>query len=241
MAVEGVDKEALSSICVNLCKGACCDPWWGIVEYAVTKHNGLSGLKEFKGELSDGIRKRAERIKSQYVTGENPPRHLFKDPQRCNVTVESIRINGSTLLINLRAMFAFRCVFLSPEKTCLIHPAIINTDIRPARCSFLGSGGARPGTEGYCRIIDAAVKSSGGEREIIKAAELERKTSETYYGGGFSTIEEASDRIIGEIQRYCSENAPYLTQTAMVAKAPGRNAPCFCGSGIKYKRCHGRQ
>ena len=25
-----------------------------------------------------------------------------------------------------------------------------------------------------------------------------------------------------------------------VAKAPGRNAPCPCGSGKKYKKCHGR-
>ena len=238
MSVESIDKESLSSICVNLCKGACCDPWWGIVEYAVTKHNGLSGLKEFKGELSDGIRKRAERIKSRYVTGENPPRHLFKDPQRCNVTVESIRINGSTLLINLRAMFAFRCVFLSPEKTCLIHPAIINTDIRPARCSFLGSGGARPGTEGYCRIIDAS--GSGGEGDIIRAVELERKTSGRYYSEGFSTVEEAGEKVLEDIRRYCSENAPHLTQTAMVEKAIGRNDPCFCGSGKKYKKCHGK-
>ncbi|HFJ7175398.1 TPA: SEC-C metal-binding domain-containing protein [Escherichia coli] len=22
-------------------------------------------------------------------------------------------------------------------------------------------------------------------------------------------------------------------------KKPGRNEPCFCGSGIKYKKCHG--
>jgi len=25
-----------------------------------------------------------------------------------------------------------------------------------------------------------------------------------------------------------------------VDKVPGRNEPCFCGSGKKYKLCHGR-
>jgi preprotein translocase subunit SecA len=24
------------------------------------------------------------------------------------------------------------------------------------------------------------------------------------------------------------------------SKLPGRNDPCYCGSGIKYKKCHGR-
>jgi len=25
-----------------------------------------------------------------------------------------------------------------------------------------------------------------------------------------------------------------------VSTKPGRNAPCFCGSGLKFKKCHGR-
>jgi preprotein translocase subunit SecA len=25
-----------------------------------------------------------------------------------------------------------------------------------------------------------------------------------------------------------------------VEKTPGRNEPCYCGSGKKYKQCHGR-
>jgi preprotein translocase subunit SecA len=27
---------------------------------------------------------------------------------------------------------------------------------------------------------------------------------------------------------------------AAPSKLPGRNDPCYCGSGIKYKKCHGR-
>jgi hypothetical protein len=28
------------------------------------------------------------------------------------------------------------------------------------------------------------------------------------------------------------------TEAAAPAKRPGRNEPCWCGSGEKYKRCH---
>jgi preprotein translocase subunit SecA len=29
-------------------------------------------------------------------------------------------------------------------------------------------------------------------------------------------------------------------QPVRVEKAPGRNEPCWCGSGKKFKICHGR-
>ena len=30
------------------------------------------------------------------------------------------------------------------------------------------------------------------------------------------------------------------TPTPPPSKRPGRNQPCYCGSGKKYKKCHGR-
>ena len=33
---------------------------------------------------------------------------------------------------------------------------------------------------------------------------------------------------------------PVQQQPVRVDKTPGRNEPCFCGSGKKYKLCHGR-
>ena len=33
---------------------------------------------------------------------------------------------------------------------------------------------------------------------------------------------------------------PVAQQPVRVEKTPGRNEPCFCGSGKKYKLCHGR-
>jgi preprotein translocase subunit SecA len=33
---------------------------------------------------------------------------------------------------------------------------------------------------------------------------------------------------------------PESMMPVKVDKVPGRNEPCFCGSGKKYKLCHGR-
>jgi preprotein translocase subunit SecA len=33
---------------------------------------------------------------------------------------------------------------------------------------------------------------------------------------------------------------PAAAAAAPPSKLPGRNDPCYCGSGIKYKKCHGR-
>jgi preprotein translocase subunit SecA len=36
------------------------------------------------------------------------------------------------------------------------------------------------------------------------------------------------------------DEAPVSQEPIRVEKTPGRNEPCFCGSGKKYKLCHGR-
>jgi uncharacterized protein YecA (UPF0149 family) len=35
------------------------------------------------------------------------------------------------------------------------------------------------------------------------------------------------------------EPAPVVQQRHADANEPGRNDPCWCGSGKKYKKCHG--
>ena len=39
-------------------------------------------------------------------------------------------------------------------------------------------------------------------------------------------------------EAYASE--PETMQPVRVEQTPGRNEPCYCGSGKKYKLCHGR-
>jgi preprotein translocase subunit SecA len=37
-----------------------------------------------------------------------------------------------------------------------------------------------------------------------------------------------------------ADEPPLMQEPVRVEKTPGRNEPCFCGSGKKYKLCHGR-
>jgi len=226
-----------SSICVDRCKGMCCDPWWGIISYGVVKRAGLTNLEGFRDEIVRGIRERAGRIVKNYVTSETPARPLFSSPGKYNVSIRDIKVSGTTITIEVLAMFAFRCLFLSPDKTCMIHPSITGSEIRPPHCGFMGTPGVRPNEKGYCRVIHAA--GSGGDAEIAKALDTEKSASMTHYGSGVNSAEEAADKLVSRLKDYCSTNFPALLDVR-TGPAPGRNDPCWCGSALKYKKCHGR-
>ncbi len=229
-----------SQICVAQCRGRCCDPWWGIISYTVVRKNIFAGLNDFKAELLKGINERAKRIIEGYKTSDTPPRPLFNLPERYNISITDIKINGSSAAINILAMFAFRCLFLSQDKTCAIHPSYMNdVDIRPPHCGFMGSLNAKPGEKGYCRIIHAAQAASDSSEAIKRAMGVEGEASGKYYREGVNTAEEASEAIINSLKEYQRRNTakPMSFDTTSV---PGRNDPCYCGSGKKYKKCHGR-
>jgi len=234
------DTSYFSSICIEQCKGLCCDPWWGIISYNVVKEGWLSNLKSFRDELVKGIKIREQRIVDGYVTREVLPRPLFKRPEKYNVSIREIKPSGNSLLLNVMAMFAFRCLYISPEKVCTIHPSRTGgEDIRPPHCGYMGSLNVRPGEKGYCRIIHAAESRAEEDRAVNEAIEVEKDSSERHYSGGVTTAEAAADHMIGELKDYCER---HTDGRSLVGKKQvvGRNEPCHCGSGIKYKKCHGR-
>ncbi|MBI5181757.1 MAG: SEC-C domain-containing protein [Nitrospirae bacterium] len=230
-----------SEICINQCRGRCCDPWWGIIEFTIVKKDGFSRLNSFKNDVIREIGARAERIIEKYATNENPPRRLFKEPERYNIKVEDIKFKGQSVMINIRAMFAFRCLFLSKEKACAIHPAVLRgDDIRPQHCGFMGSPDARPGGKGYCRIIHAAgARSSDNADAAASAIAFERDASERHFNEGVSSIEKGAEAVIEDVRLHSLKHADHLVPIKNT-EIPGRNEPCFCGSGKKYKRCHGQ-
>lgn len=232
------DRSYFSSVCVETCGGICCDPWWGIISYPVVKEGGLSSLSSFKSEVLKGVKARAQRIMEAYVTYEAPPRALFGPPEKYNVVVRDIRASGTTLQINLIAMFAFRCKFVSDARSCAIHPSILGHEIRPPHCGYLGTPEAGPGEKGHCRIIHAALTGDG--EKIQKALELEKATASKNLGEGVRTPEEAADMVIEAVKTWCRRNAPALLPRERPPSAPGRNDPCWCGSGQKFKKCHGK-
>jgi len=236
------DKD-YSPICVQRCQGSCCDPWWGIIHYSlITRYDGANELALIN-ELIRGMKKREKRIREAYVTKESPPRPLFNRPETYNLLVQNITPHGQALKLDLIAMFAFRCAFLSEDKTCIVHPAASGgRDIRPPHCARLGTPAARPGQEGYCRIICAAVRAGeagNAEEQIDEAIALERETTRKYMAEGAVDPATAAERAVEKVRAYLREH-PERGPAQPGARRPGRNEPCPCGSGKKYKKCHGR-
>lgn len=234
--MDTVANEAFfSDICVERCGGICCDPWWGIISYAVRKDGGLSSLSDFRAEALKGIKARRDRIVETYITAEESPRRLFTAPELYNVHVTDLRLNGSSISMSLTLMFAFKCAFLGADRACSIHPLKTGREIRPPHCGYLGTPGAQKGEKGYCRIIHAAPS----DMEVIaRAVETEKETARAHISTGFNTPEEAADKVVEVLKDFCARNAPQLFPQHK-EKSPGRNDPCWCGSNKKFKKCHG--
>lgn len=72
------------------------------------------------------------------------------------------------------------------------------------------------------------------EAEEVKQAAPEVKTDYSKYKTEKTDVEQAAKQ-----ERPREEAAP-KSAPIRVDKKPGRNDPCFCGSGLKYKNCHGK-
>lgn len=195
----------------------------------------------FRAEVLKGIKERASRIISAYITKEANPRALFSSPEKYNISIRDIKAEGAELKINILAMFAFRCKYLSTaDNTCAIHPAVLTTaDIRPEHCGYMGRLDAKPNEKGYCRIIHSAAKQALDSAAIDASITIEKGAGQKFYDEGVNTPEEAADKIIKTVRNYCETSLP-SAMPVKSDKTTGRNDPCSCGSGIKYKKCHGR-
>lgn len=239
MNLTATDSGNFSKVCIEKCAGKCCDPWWGIITYSVKKEGGLFRPLELKTEIVNSLNERAQRITGKYVTTEETPRPLFTTPERFSLAVQNIKVADRTILINLRAMFAYRCLFLSEDKKCMIHPSVTGGhDIRPEHCGYMGSPDAKPNEKGYCRIIYAAATSSDDPAAVDKAIETELMASEKHYKDSYNKPEEAAEGVVELVRLYCQNYAPNMLPPA-ANKTLGRNDACHCGSGKKYKKCHG--
>ena len=75
---------------------------------------------------------------------------------------------------------------------------------------------------------------------MLDADELEKHMAE-YYPGQQLSREDLIDEACyaaQDLRVYWSQQAP-PPPTRHVEKTPGRNDPCPCGSGKKFKKCHG--
>ncbi len=231
---EPKEESYFARICTEECGGLCCDPWWGIISYTIVKDDGLKKLKSFKTAVLKGISEREQRIRSAYVTSEETPRALFGPPERYNVKVTGIRSEGGALKISLLAMFAFSCRHFTDQKSCAIHPSFMDSrEIRPMQCGLLGSPKAKPRERGYCRIIEAGETDTAAA--VASAIAVEKEASAKHYADGVLSAELAAERVMDALNKYAAAER----KEPETAVKPGRNDPCPCGSGRKFKKCHG--
>jgi len=78
--------------------------------------------------------------------------------------------------------------------------------------------------------LTARVKYSSADDAVQGAGAL-RATAATM------TVDELGGGFEGEA---LAAGQPETAQPVRVEKTPGRNDPCYCGSGKKFKLCHGR-
>lgn len=57
----------------------------------------------------------------------------------------------------------------------------------------------------------------------------------------YATSSSGGAEYVGGENEYHDPSAPIKQEPIRVEKAPGRNDPCPCGSGKKYKNCHGKE
>lgn len=100
-----------------------------------------------------------------------------------------------------------------------------------------GSGVSLPGRPGRHRTARAPVPGGAPFDALGVAAASRVPAAQAAAGGGAATAATAG-RDVGRLATNRGEVVP--KRPVRAEKVPGRNAPCPCGSGRKYKKCHGR-
>ena len=81
-----------------------------------------------------------------------------------------------------------------------------------------------------------AGKIKEGREEKTDMSKM-RQRKEEFAGAASST---GGPEYMSQENDYYEPSAPIKQEPIRVEKAPGRNDPCPCGSGKKYKACHGK-
>ena len=112
---------------------------------------------------------------------------------------------------------------------------LIATHDASTRGSVDREGVARWSRETEWRGLEIVATERGGESDADGIVEFIARG--VTRGTGFAQRERSRFRRVDGRWFYLDGKA--IHEPAQRAAAPGRNDPCPCGSGMKYKRCHG--
>jgi uncharacterized protein YecA (UPF0149 family) len=77
------------------------------------------------------------------------------------------------------------------------------------------------------------------EEALVGANGEQRRAAQTVVEDFTRNIQRKKDKEMAELQFVGGSGTAAEKKQAVSAKKAGRNDPCPCGSGKKYKKCHG--
>ena len=75
--------------------------------------------------------------------------------------------------------------------------------------------------------------------EVAAAREVEAKAAQASVIDFTRSIQKRKEHELEQLQMLGAETSAPANQPVIAKKQPGRNDPCYCGSGKKFKKCHG--
>ncbi len=86
---------------------------------------------------------------------------------------------------------------------------------------------------------DAVAREAAAEAERQRLAEEKRLAAQRSVMDMTRNFQKKNDKQMADLQFVGGDGTPTATKTVIKGKKVGRNEPCPCGSGKKYKQCHG--
>jgi preprotein translocase subunit SecA len=82
-------------------------------------------------------------------------------------------------------------------------------------------------------------EDEGGEEALVAANSEQRRQAQSAVEDFTRNIQRKKDKEMAELQFVGGSGTATEKKQAVSEKKAGRNDPCPCGSGKKYKKCHG--
>ena len=86
---------------------------------------------------------------------------------------------------------------------------------------------------------DEEYEEEDDEEALVAANSEQRRTAQSAVENFTRNIQRKKDKEMAELQFAGGSGTAAEKKQAASAKKAGRNDPCPCGSGKKYKKCHG--
>jgi preprotein translocase subunit SecA len=97
----------------------------------------------------------------------------------------------------------------------------------------------QPSEDVYEELPEAeAAEPEPEPMEVAAAREAEAKAAQASVIDFTRSIQKRKEHELEQLQMLGAETST-TNQPVIAKKQPGRNDPCYCGSGKKFKKCHG--